>query len=127
MRNDFDNYGKELILDIHNCNSQVFTRKSIKKFLHKLCVLIDMNPEDLHFWDYEDEPEEYKKAPIHLRGISVVQFITTSSIVLHSLTDMKRLYINIFSCKDFNSNDAKEFILIWCDGDIKNVKEISRI
>ena len=95
-------YGKELIIDLHDCDVSKFNRKDIEKFLIELCDdVIDMERADLNWWDYENDPEEYEKAPPHLKGISCVQFITTSSIVIHTL-EIGDAYINIFSCKDFD-------------------------
>ena len=35
-------YGKELIIDLHNCDPQTFTRNKIKKYFVEVCKLIDM-------------------------------------------------------------------------------------
>ena len=102
-------YGKELILDLHNCNPDQFTRKSIRNYFKELCDLIDMERENLHWWDYEGQPEEYEKAPVHLKGISAVQFIKTSNITIHTLDTLRRVYLNIFSCKDFDSGVVRKF------------------
>ena len=96
-------YGKELILDLHECNPAKFTRKSILKFFKLLCNKIDMEQSDTHFWDYEGYSDEYKKAPIHLKGTSAIQFISTSNITIHTLDILKKVFLNIFSCKDFNT------------------------
>ena len=67
-------YGKELIVDMNNCDVSKFNRKDIEAYLVELCDnVIDMEREDLHWWDYEDDPEGYEAAPAHLRGISCVQ------------------------------------------------------
>jgi len=121
------NYGKELILDIHEVeNIHLFNRKGLKKFFIKLCDLIDMNREDLHFWDYVGEEAEYRKAPIHLRGTSAIQFISTSNITIHTLDEMKRIYFNIFSCKDFNSKVVKRFCREYFKGKIVTSQTIKR-
>lgn len=120
-------YGKELILDLHDCNPDKFTRKSIKKFFIDLCNKIDMQAEKLSFWDYEGQPEEYAKAPKHLKGISAVQFISTSSIVIHSLDDLNKIFINIFSCKNFDPDIVKEFVKEFFEGQIVNNIIIDRI
>ena len=52
-----DSYGKELILDLHNCNPDKFTRESIGQYFIDLCNLIDMQRSDLHWWDDFDLPE----------------------------------------------------------------------
>lgn len=120
-------YGWELILDIHNCNPEKFNRKDIGTFLTELCDLIEMEKEDLHFWDYEEEPEEYAKAPPHLKGTSAVQFIKTSTIIIHTLEILKRIYLNVFSCKSFDPDLASDFITKYFEGDIKGANFIKRI
>jgi S-adenosylmethionine/arginine decarboxylase-like enzyme len=118
-------YGKEVILDIHDCKV-LFTRKSIEQFCVELCELLDMVREDLFFWDYED-PDEYAKAPPHLKGISAVQFIRTSNITIHTLDELKRIYLNVFSCKPFNAELVKRLAQSWTNGNIVNYTEVTRI
>lgn len=120
-------YGKELILDIHDCNVSLFTRKSFKVFLKELCDIIDMEREDLHFWDYEGQPEEYEVAAEHLKGISLVQFITTSNITIHSLNILKKLFLNIFSCRTFDADVAAKFAELYFEGKIVNKTEVNRL
>ena len=78
-----EKYGIELILDLHGCDPTNFTRESITAYFDKLCVLIDMKREDLHFWDDVGLPEEDRQTSPHTQGTSAVQFILTSSIVIH--------------------------------------------
>tara|TARA_R100001530_G_scaffold93239_1_gene64715 strand:- start:1028 stop:1399 length:372 start_codon:yes stop_codon:yes gene_type:complete len=120
-------YGKELILDIYECNPKKFTRKELKKFFHLLCNNIDMERCDLHFWDYKGYPKEYKEAPAHLKGTSAIQFIKTSNITVHALDEMKRIYINIFSCKDFDAKCAIAFSKAYFEGVIKKKTVVNRI
>ena len=88
------NYGTELILDLHECDPSTYaTRNQLEVFIAALCKKIDMEAEDIHFWDYDGEPEEYEKAPAHLKGRSVVQFIRTSTIVIHTLDEMLSVYL----------------------------------
>ncbi len=81
----------------------------------------------LHFWDYQcDEcgyfdKEDYDKAEDHVKGISAIQFIQTSSIVIHTLDVLKAVYLNVFSCKLFDPNVVANYsniffkvkLLIW--------------
>lgn len=119
-------YGKELILDLHNCDVVTFTRASIKEFFAKLCDLIDMEREDLHFWDYEGDPEGYEKAEDHLKGITAVQFIRTSNIIIHTVDTMKNLHVNVFSCKDFECDVVQEFTENWFHGESLSVTLVPR-
>lgn len=100
-------YGKELILDLHHCDPTTYaTRGQIEAFIVYLCAAIDMKREDLHWWDYEGQGEEYEAAPAHLKGTSAVQFITTSTIVIHTLDELGKVFINVFSCDDFDQEQV---------------------
>ena len=92
-------YGQELILDLHDCDTTRFTRFELERFFAKLCELIDMERCDLHFWDDIGVAEEERQTHPQTKGTSAVQFILTSTIVIHTLDIMKAAYINIFSCK----------------------------
>ena len=120
-------YGKELIIDLHNCDVSTFTRKSIKNFMIELCELIDMRREDLHFWDDEGVPEKYKQKENHTSGISAVQFILTSNITIHTLDKMSNAYVDIFSCKNFDANVTLKFTKNWFKGIVKQHKVFDRL
>lgn len=121
------NYGKELIMDLHDCDVSKFNRVDIEDYIMQLCGLINMERGDLYWWDYEDDSEGYRNAPPHLKGMSVVQFIMTSTIVIHTLDDLKKVYINIFSCKDFNENDVEHFTGIFFQGKVVTSKVVDRL
>ena len=106
-------YGCELILDLHGCDARLFTRAAIEQFCEKLCVLIDMERCDLHFWDDLGVPMDEQQTDPKTKGTSAVQFILTSTIVIHTLDLMRAAYVNIFSCKDFNTDQAAEFTADW--------------
>ncbi len=112
------NSGWELILDLHDCKSLPCTQDFITSYLVQLCKIIEMEREDLHFWDYEGSSEEYEKAPPHLKGISAVQFIKTSNITVHTLDTLKKVHLNIYSCKSFNSTTAATFSAFYFKGTI---------
>lgn len=106
-------YGQELILDLHGCDPSKFTRAAIRQFLEELCELIDMERCDLHFWDDVGVPEEEQQTDPKTKGTSAVQFILTSTIVIHTLDLMKAVYVNIFSCKEFDTDEAARFTAKW--------------
>jgi S-adenosylmethionine decarboxylase len=120
-------YGIELILDLHGCDVAKFTRKSIRQYFERLCVLIDMKREELHFWDDVGVPEEDKQTSPHTQGTSAVQFILTSSIVIHALDQLGAVYINIFSCKEYNPEVAELFSVEWFSATDHSVRVIDRI
>ena len=120
-------YGKELILDIHDCDSSTFTRENIRNYFKELCILIDMKRSKLFWWDdWGVSPEEQETEP-HIKGTTAVQFIRTSTITIHTLDLMKNVYLNIFSCKDFDTNVAREFSQEWFKGKVADSHVIERI
>ncbi len=106
-------YGYELILDLHNCDVAKFTRGDIERFCAGLCDLIGMERCDLHFWDDLGVSEEEQQTDPRTKGTSAVQFILTSTIVIHALDLVKVVYVNIFSCKEFDTDSAAKFTADW--------------
>jgi S-adenosylmethionine/arginine decarboxylase-like enzyme len=119
-------YGKELILDLHNCDSSKFTRKCIKEYFLRLCKLIHMHRCKLTFWDDLGIPIEERQKEAHTRGTSAVQFILTSNITIHTLDDLGAVFLNIFSCKDFSANKAAKFSQSWFSGTINHSIVVTR-
>lgn len=79
------------------------SRDRLEAFVKDLCDLIQMNRHgDPIFW------EDDSGIP-HLHGLSIVQFIETSTIVCHPLPMLESVYLNIFSCKAFDASDASRF------------------
>ncbi len=122
-----EKYGKELIMDIHECNSSTFNRQSIKQYFQELCILIKMEKAKLSWWDDYGIPEDEQQSEPHLKGTSAVQFILTSTIVIHTLDLLGAVYVNIFSCKDFDPEVAADFTSKWFEGKIVNSHVIERI
>lgn len=120
-------YGKELILDLHNCDPKTFTRESIEQYFIKLCDLINMEREKLVWWDDLHTPEAEKETEPHLVGTSAVQFIRTSNITIHTLDILRKVYLNIFSCKDFDVSVVHEFSLSWFKGRRVNSAVVRRV
>ena len=108
-------YGKELILDLHDCDASRFTRSSIDQFCAGLCDLIDMERCDLHFWDDVGVAQDERQTNPKTKGTSAVQFILTSTIVIHTLDLMKTVYVNVFACKEFDTDEATTFVVDWFD------------
>lgn len=120
-------YGKELILDLHNCKPELFTRKHLKIFFKELCDVIDMERCKLTWWDDKYTLPWQKETEPHLVGTSAVQFIKTSNVTIHTLPLMKRVYINIFSCKYFDELVAKDYCRAYFYGKIIQAITVRRI
>ena len=106
-------YGCELVLDLHGCDPATFNRLSLDRFFTELCDLIDMQRCEVHFWDDEGVPPEERQTEPHTKGTSAVCFILTSTIVVHTLDLLKAVYINVFSCKTFQPEQAERFAVEW--------------
>jgi S-adenosylmethionine decarboxylase len=102
-RMDNKPYGLELILDLKGCGLPDLSREKLTDYFVRLCDLIQMtrHGEPL-FW------EDHSALP-HLQGISAVQFIETSNVVCHALPLLRAVYLNIFSCREFDTEAAKQF------------------
>ncbi len=109
MTNQNIKYGKELIIDLEFCNPELFNRRDIERYFIELCELINMTRCDLHFWDDLDVPEDQKQTSPKTKGTSAIQFIITSNITIHTLDLLKQVYVNIFSCKEFDEYIAADF------------------
>lgn len=118
-------YGKELILDLHECDVDQFTKENIDIFFHGLASVTGMELCKRYWWTMDDCPPEWKNIP-HLNGISAVQFISTSNFTIHTLTDLKAVYLNIFTCKDFNADAAELFTKTYFRGKVVTALVVTR-
>ena len=119
-------YGKEIILDLHDCDNSTFTRKSIKRFFNELCTLIEMERCKLSWWDDYGVSLEERETKPHLKGTTAIQFIRTSNITIHTLDLLKTVYLNVFSCKDFDTDTVQTFSETWFKGRIVGVHVVER-
>jgi S-adenosylmethionine decarboxylase len=96
-------YGLELLLDLKECDLSDLSPEKVTAYFIELCVLIQMKRHgDPLFW------EDHSGIP-HLHGLSAIQFIETSNVVCHALPLLQAVYLNIFSCREFDTEEAKKF------------------
>lgn len=120
-------YGKELILDLHDCDVMRFNRRNLKEYFKGLCERIDMTPHRLCWWDDVGLPKEEHQTDPRTKGTSAVQFIMESNITVHTLDLLAKAFVNIFSCKDFDVDVATEFTKSWFGGRVASIHVIQRI
>ena len=106
-------YGYELIIDMHGCKVATFNRKSLDDYFDKLCKAIGMVKCERYWWDDVGVPEDKRQTSPHTKGTSAVQFILTSTIVVHTLDELRAVYVNIFSCKPFDRVVAEQLTREW--------------
>jgi S-adenosylmethionine/arginine decarboxylase-like enzyme len=126
-KNNNKAYGYELMLDLHGCDVSTFKRTSLRRYFANICEAIDMKKCELHFWDDYGVPVEERQTSPHTKGTSAVQFILTSTIVIHTLDLMKTAYVNIFSCKPFDKKIATQITREWFGAKKCKVHFIERI
>jgi S-adenosylmethionine decarboxylase len=120
-------YGKELILDIAECDVSRFNRLDIRKFMRILCDdVINMQRELLVFWDDEDIAENERQTNPKTKGTTAVQFILTSNVTIHTLDLLETVYLNIFSCRDFDDDAATRFCVEYFKGKLIKGTSINR-
>ena len=120
-------YGFELIFDLHGCNIENFNRDGIDQYFTKLCKLIKMQKCVVHFWDDVGVPPEEQQTDPQTKGTSAVCFILTSTITIHTLDLLGKVYVNIFSCKEFDPKAAEEFTREWFEGEVSKSTFIERV
>ena len=97
-------YGKELILDLIECDPRLIrSKRKILEYCIQICKLIKMKRYGKPFI------ERFALDSDFAAGYSLVQLIETSSISGHFSEAWNRVYINIFSCKNFNHKTARSF------------------
>ena len=119
-------YGYELILDLHGCDVSTFTRNSLDAYFQKVCKAIDMERCEVHFWDDVGVPAEEQQTSPQTKGTSAIQFIITSSIVVHTLEILGTVFVNIFSCKDFDAMVTEDVTVGWFGADDCKSRPIRR-
>ncbi len=122
-------YGQELILDIHDVPLDLFTSKIIKKFAKDLTKEIGMREGPEYSWGSIGDEGMYKpdgKGNEKKDGLSHIQFLWESSIVIHALDELQKVFINVFSCKEFDSDKAERFALKTFGGKLANKHNIVR-
>ena len=119
-------YGFELVLDLQGCNVELFNREYLDEYFTALCDLIKMEKCEVYFWDDLGVPEEEQQTLPYTKGTSAVCFILTSTIVIHTLDLLGAVFVNIFSCKSFDSDIAAEFTSNWFKASSHNKTFIQR-
>ena len=99
MTNTNNFWGYHLILDCHACDvPSIQSRDNVYSFIKNLVRDIDMEPIGEPYIEYT-AAEFPDKA-----GFTAVQIIVTSSIVAHFIDSTGDLYLDVFSCKEFDND-----------------------
>ena len=97
-------FGYHLMLDCAGCNDNIKNKEQIAKFAKDIVKRIDMEA-------FGEPIIEFMLPGDPKQGYSLVQLITTSNICVHFIDPDYTAYVDIFSCKEFNKEIAKECFL----------------
>lgn len=97
-----DSWGKSTAIDVYKCDPALIRSAAhIQNYVIELCKLIDMKRygdcQIVHFGTGNKE------------GFSMFQLIETSNICGHFANDLNAAFIDIFSCKDYDIGQVKDF------------------
>jgi len=107
-------WGYHLMLDCSDCHvPSMQSRENVYNWIKHLVRVIDMDPIGEPYIEYT-AAELPDKA-----GFTAVQIIVTSSIVAHFIDGTGHIYIDVFSCKEFDND-----IVIKCVEDAFVAKKI---
>lgn len=98
-------YGVELVVDLYDCDySTITSNKKLNQFAKDLCKVIDMKP--------YGKPiiPDFGFSLSKTAGPSLVQLIESSSITAHYSPHWRVVCINIFTCKNFNTEKTLKFV-----------------
>lgn len=110
--------GKHLILDLRCEDKKLMEdKKKISNILNKCVKLVDMNkltePKIVDGADYD-------------AGVTGFVVIETSHIAIHTHSDRKKINMDLYSCKDFNPNIVREFVVEQFNAEIINCAVLVR-
>ncbi len=101
-------WGYHLILDCGGCDRELMSdAQHVERWIRQLVQDIGMQP--------IGEPRiEYTAAEFADKaGFTVVQVIVTSSIVAHFVDNLQQIYLDVFSCKQFDYDTVKHSMQHW--------------
>jgi len=104
-------WGKHLILDAAGCSPKMIGNAVVvKSFAKSLVKRIDMVP--------YGEPQVVMFGSGNKKGYTLVQLIETSNITAHFVEENNSMYLDVFSCKDFDSSVVEEAVKEYFDAQV---------
>lgn len=98
-------YGKHVILTAAECNKALLSKDNIAEFCRDMVERIDMVAFGEPFVERFGAGDEV--------GISAVQLIQTSAITIHTNDTARDMYLDVFSCKDFEAETVLACVADW--------------
>jgi S-adenosylmethionine/arginine decarboxylase-like enzyme len=96
-------WGYHLHLDCSGCDSEsIKSYQTIYDFSKELVITIDMVP--------YGEPQIVNFGSGDKEGYTLIQLIETSNIAAHFVNENNHIYLDVFSCKNFDQNVVKQLV-----------------
>ena len=112
-------WGKHLMLDAAGCSPKMIGCPTvITSFAKTLVKRIDMVP--------FGQPQVVMFGSGNKKGYTMVQLIETSNICAHFVEENSSMYLDVFSCKDFDPEVVKEAVHEFFDAKYFNNKVVLR-
>lgn len=111
-------WGYHLMLDCSGCNDAITKPELIKNFSDELVKRIEMIP--------YGEPQIIRFGEGDLVGYTLMQLIETSNINCHFCDVPKSMYLDVFSCKSYNTEIVIEMVKKYFDPTKIRVNYITR-
>ena len=112
-------WGKHLILDAADCSPKMIGNEVVvANFARSLVKRIDMVP--------FGNPQVVMFGSGNKKGYTLVQLIETSNITAHFVEENNSMYLDVFSCKDFDPQVVEEAVKEFFDAKYFNRKVILR-
>ena len=101
VNQDKSSYGIELILDFEDVPDAKFDPKFIEQFSREVVASIHMAAGPFHLWG--SPSDENAEPDPKCDGLSAILFLEHSSMTTHWLDRLNKVFVNIFSCDDFDT------------------------
>ena len=112
-------WGKHLILDAAGCSPKMIgSEVVVANFARSLVKRIDMVP--------FGNQQVVMFGSGSKKGYTMVQLIETSNITAHFVEENNSMYLDVFSCKDFDPGVVEEAVKEFFDAKYFNSKVILR-
>lgn len=96
-------WGKHLVMDVRKCAPDTIrSRQIIDAFTRQLVRDIKMVP--------YGEPQIQMFGSGNKKGYTLVQLIETSNICAHFAEETNDMYLDVFSCKDFEARKVEKLV-----------------
>jgi S-adenosylmethionine/arginine decarboxylase-like enzyme len=107
-------------IDLYNCDPQTIrSDKKIKEFVVQLCDLIEMKR-------FGETQVVYFGEEDRVAGYSMTQLIETSLISAHFANSSNTTYLDVFSCKPYDSQAVVDFSKKFFKAEKVNLQVVKR-